>query len=250
MNTKSYRRPLAVATTVLVGGIAASLAGNLQAINLKDAAPGIGSYVSAILWPLFLFGAIEVMLHTPWISGWRDGLTRWAGLLSVAGVAFWISYWHMAHVLAAYGYDAVSAHAGPLAVDLTMAMATLALNRVGQARTVDLEPVPAAVLPAGDIEPTNSWLERMDILASEMDTDTTPAYPLEINPVSGPPALARSNEVKAESIPEDVALMIKTWGHADKDSRPAAGVMAELLAADSGRSPRTIRRWRTALGVN
>lgn len=132
--TRAHRRPAAVATLVLLAGVAASLAGNLQAINLDNAAPGIGAYISATVWPLWLFGTVELLLHTPWLSNWRDRLTKGAAVLLVASVAAWVSYWHLANVLSHYGYDVASRYAGPLAIDAAMVLATLALNRVGHAR--------------------------------------------------------------------------------------------------------------------
>jgi hypothetical protein len=244
---KTYRRALVVATIVLVGGIVASLAGNLQAINLGDAQPGIGAYVSAVLWPLFLFGAIEVMLHTPWVSSWRDGLTKWAGLLGVAFVSFWISYWHMAHVLHSYGYDSVSSHAGPLAVDITMAMATLALNRVGQARRApEPEARPVQVTLAAEAQ---NYVDTMadaghylDRLAGELTAETTTAFPLDIVPVSPAPA-----GVKPESVPADAADLILAWAGANPWERPRKGVVDALVALELGVAPRTARRWRDAL---
>jgi hypothetical protein len=244
---RTYTRALVVSTTVLVGGIIASLAGNLQAINLGDALPGVGAYVSAVLWPLFLFGAIEVMLHTPWINSWRDGLTKWAGLLGVAFVSFWISYWHMAHVLLAYGYDTVSAHAGPLAVDVTMAMATLALNRVGQARRASDMVVLTPSTDMGTPEDTYPSLadeagHYLDRLASELTVETTTAFPLDIIPVSPAPA-----GIRPESVPADAADLIRAWATADPTERPRKGVVDALVAIEMDVAPRTARRWRDAL---
>lgn len=134
MTGSNYTRATIVATTVLAGGILASLAGNLQAIHLDNARPGIGAIVSAIFWPLAIFGVVELVLHTPWVANWRDHLTKLATVVLVGGVAFWVSYWHLANVLSQYGYDVASRYTGPLAVDMAMILAALALNRVGQAR--------------------------------------------------------------------------------------------------------------------
>lgn len=131
---KTYRRALIVATLVLIGGISASLAGNLVAINLDNADPGFGEHVSAVLWPLLLFGVVEMLIHTPWVANWRDHLTKLATTIGVGAVAAWVSYWHLANVLSHYGYDVASRYAGPLSMDMGMVMAALALNRVGQAR--------------------------------------------------------------------------------------------------------------------
>lgn len=142
--TKNYRRSAGVATLVLAGGVLASLAGNLQAINLDNQTPGVGAYVSAVLWPLWLFGTVELLIHTPWLSNWRDRLTKGAVVILVAGVAAWVSYWHLANVLSHYGYDVASRYAGPLAIDAAMVLAALALDRVGQARRA-VRPVDMAI---------------------------------------------------------------------------------------------------------
>jgi hypothetical protein len=129
-----HTRATIVATLVLTGGVAASLAGNIVAIHLDNQRPGVGAIVSATVWPLVLFGVVELLLHTPWVANWRDHLTKLATVTLVASVAAWISYWHLANVLSHYGYDVASRYAGPLAVDSAMVLAALALNRVGQAR--------------------------------------------------------------------------------------------------------------------
>lgn len=251
MKTNTHRRALVMSTTALLAGIVTSLAGNLQAINLDNAKPGVGAYVAAMIWPSFLFIAIEVMLHTPWVRGWRDDMTRWAGLLGVAFLSFWISYGHMAHVLASYGYDTVASHVGPLAVDVTMTMAALALNRVGKARAA--QPVGEAkeeiMVTAVDILPEDldtligdeaqSWLDNLtDRL--ELNGTTTPAIP-----VSAPPAT--SNAVKPESVPELARTMFKEWAVADGFDRPIASEMYIKVGEACDVSPRTARRWYAAV---
>jgi hypothetical protein len=131
---KSYRRATVVASLVLGAGLIASLAGNVQSILLEDGAPGVGALISAVWWPIILFGMIELAIHTPWDTSTRDELTRWVGVLAIGLLAFYISYFHLAHVLSSFGYDVASRYAGPFAVDLAMVVATVALNRVGQVR--------------------------------------------------------------------------------------------------------------------
>jgi hypothetical protein len=173
---KTHRRAAWVATLTLALGIVTSLGGNLQAINLGGREPGVGAYISAVFWPLALFAAIEVMLHTPWLASRRDNLTKWVGLASVAGMAAYVSYGHMVHVLLAYGYDKPSGHFGPLAVDGLMAMCTLALNRVGQARRA---PAPVAT---------------PDLDAEAMELADAVANPDESSPPSAYAPLANRNE--------------------------------------------------------
>lgn len=242
MNGKStHLRPLIVATLVLLAGIAASLAGNIQAINLGDSAPGVGMYISAIIWPLFLFGAIEVMLHTPWARTWRDALTRWAGLTAVAGLSLYISYGHLVHVLEDYKYDTVSAHLGPLAIDLMMAMATLAMNRVGQARRGEkVGPLVKVhqVQSFTEVPPAAQWTDEDQALLDQWDED-----PIITRPVSPAPHLGRSNDIKPESVPGTAKELFETWMATPKGTRPIATDMYELVGAAHEVTGRTARRW-------
>lgn len=175
--SKPHRRATWMATLVLLAGVTASLAGNLQAINLDNHRPGIGAYISAIIWPVFLFLAIEILLHTPWLANWRDALTKGMAVVLVGGVAAYVSYFHLAHVLSSYGYDVASRYAGPLAIDACMAMATLALNRVGQARrlamaTLDGQEVAMADLAnAGQTPP---WATAFSEVGQDVAKDLAP----------------------------------------------------------------------------
>lgn len=265
--TKAHRRPAAIATTVLIMGIAASLGGNLQAINLNDAKPGAGAYVSALFWPLALFLAIEIMLHTPWVNSWRDALTKWVGLVGVAALALWISYGHLATVLDSYGYDVVATHVGPLAIDGLMAMATLALNRIGQARGHVATPITVATValdnaldvvaggkPMATEEPTldEDWATLERDLDEELAAMTAaartapepapeaPAAPA-VKSASGPAA------VKLTTVP---ALAAKRISEALEAGSSASELTAlDNALADEGLagSARTARRWRAAV---
>jgi hypothetical protein len=272
MSTKTHRRPATVATLTLLGGIAASLSGNLQAINLDNHQPGIGAYISAIVWPMTLLAVVEVLIHTPWLRTWRDGLTKAAAVGLVGAMAAYISYFHLAHTLSAYGYDVASRYAGPLAIDAAMVMATLALNRVGHARralatvqAVQAEPVQtpgfpdkAAMAeaepvqematedwdnPVLDIRPVESVADEaqhyLDRVARDLDPSTTPATPVQAVRFS-------SNEVRPDSVPADAQAYLGAWMLTDASDRPSPGQVDTLLASEFGVQPRTVRRWRTA----
>jgi len=268
MSTKTHRRPATVATLTLLGGIAASLSGNLQAINLGNHQPGIGAYVSAIVWPLTLFAVVEVLLHTPWLNNWRDGLTKAVAVGFVGLMAAYISYFHLAHTLSAYGYDVVSRYAGPLAIDAAMVMATLALNRVGHARRALATVDEADQMVAGRVDrltamdtldalDAEDWANLdgltedsgvadeaqhyLDRLSTELDPSTTPATPVQAVRFS-------SNEVRPDSVPTDAVDYLTAWKDASLAglATPSPGQVDTLLATEFGVQPRTVRRWRTA----
>jgi hypothetical protein len=186
--------------------------------------------------------------------------------MGAAFVALYVSYGHLQDVLAAYGYDIVSSHAGPVAIDVTMAMATLALNRVGQKRRVlDVsKPVPMsrAIVPAdtkdattmsepyvatvedvrqseeafaGDVSDMSSasiW-DRLDTIKDTKDS-TLPV------PVSPAPSVRTS----PDRIPGPVVQLLMAWHRAPVYDRPAPSDVDKLLASEAGKSTKTIYRWR------
>src|SRR5213079_1266501 len=119
-------------TGIALGGtvsIAANVAHSF--VPPPEAAPGwhphLGAIIGAIVWPVFLFLAIEILVANQWPAGIRYWLLRFGGLLPVAAVAAIVSYRHLSGLLAFYGEDRLVLTIGPLAVDGLMAMATGAL---------------------------------------------------------------------------------------------------------------------------
>jgi len=112
-------------------------------------APEPGAVVSAIVWPVFLFIAIEILARTAWPAGKAWRALRWGGLLPVALLAAFVSYRHLSGLLDHYGEEPLVVVFGPLAVDGMMAMATGALIATGRRRTPTPTPTPIpAAVPA------------------------------------------------------------------------------------------------------
>jgi hypothetical protein len=119
--------------------------------------PEPGAVVGAIVWPVFLFVAVEILARVAWPTGWSWQILRWGGLLPVALVAAIVSYRHLSGLLHHYGEEPIVYILGPLAVDGLMVMATGALLATGQLRvtttsapsTVDNRPAPA--VPAAPV---------------------------------------------------------------------------------------------------
>ena len=70
-----------------------------------------------MVWPVFLFVAIEILARTTWKPGARWIVLRFGGLIPVAAVAAVVSYRHLSGLLDFYGEDALTVAIGPLAVD-------------------------------------------------------------------------------------------------------------------------------------
>jgi Protein of unknown function (DUF2637) len=105
--------------------------------------PEPGAVVGAVVWPVFLFVAIEILARTAWPRGWSWMLLRWGGLLPVAGVAAFVSYRHLSGLLAHYGEEPLVTIVGPLAVDGLMVVATAALVATGSRRAATPAAPPA-----------------------------------------------------------------------------------------------------------
>jgi hypothetical protein len=99
--------------------------------------PEFGAVVGAIVWPVFLFIAVEILARVAWPAGLVWHFVRWAGLLPVAVVAALVSYRHLSGLLAHYGEEPIVYYLGPLAVDGLMVMATGALLATGRHHTTN-----------------------------------------------------------------------------------------------------------------
>ncbi|MEU7839987.1 hypothetical protein AB0B39_03355 [Micromonospora sp. NPDC049114] len=107
--------------------------------------PEPGAVVSAIVWPLFLFIAIEILARTPWPTGWGWDVLRWVGMPPVALVAAFVSYQHLSGLLRHYDEGTLVIWFGPVAVDGLMLMATAALLATKHTNTRPSNPAPATV---------------------------------------------------------------------------------------------------------
>src|SRR3954470_7619153 len=129
-------------------GGAVSIAANVghsfipPANAVADWAPESGAVVGAIVWPVFLFVAVEILARVAWPHGLTWQLLRWAGMVPVAAVAALVSYRHLSGLLGFYGEEPIVCVLGPLAVDGLMVMATGAILATGQPQHTNTPSVP------------------------------------------------------------------------------------------------------------
>lgn len=144
--------------------------------------PDPGAVTSAIVWPTFLFVAVEILARVPWPRRLGWDLARFGGLLPVALVAAFVSYRHLSGLLAYYGEDVLVSTIGPLAVDGLMIMATAALIATGARarahRTTSPTPSPTPTPPIPAIQPTPA---PAPVMASTSDT-VVPVAPRPVAP--------------------------------------------------------------------
>jgi len=146
-------------TGAILGGLV-SVAANVAHSFIPPAGapagwhPEPGAVVGAIVWPVFLFIAVEILARVTWPTGPAWQLIRWGGLLPVALVAAFVSYRHLSGLLGHYGEEPLVQHLGPLAVDGLMVMATGALIATGHRTATPLaRPDAAAGTAAADTAP-------------------------------------------------------------------------------------------------
>jgi Protein of unknown function (DUF2637) len=110
---------------VLILGLAASTVGNV--LHADDNL--ISQCISA--WPVAaLYLTIEVIARVP-IHRPALARARMAAAAVIAGIAAWVSYWHMAGVASRYGETGSSPYLLPLSVDGLIVVASICLVELG-----------------------------------------------------------------------------------------------------------------------
>jgi len=138
-----------VVRAVLVLGVGASIAGNVLHAS--------GTIISQIIagWaPTALLLTIELISRVP-VHHRSLALARWAATALIAGIAAWVSYWHMAAVASRYGETGASPYLLPLSVDGLVIVASICLVELGgRIRDAELSTdVSAPVSSAGSAAP-------------------------------------------------------------------------------------------------
>ncbi|MGA5306528.1 DUF2637 domain-containing protein [Micromonospora taraxaci] len=110
---------------VLALGVAASIAGNV--LHARDEL--ISQVISA--WsPLALLLTVELISRVP-VYRRHLAVARWIATAVIAGIAAWVSYWHMAAVASRYGETGGAQYLLPLSVDGLVVVASICLVELG-----------------------------------------------------------------------------------------------------------------------
>jgi hypothetical protein len=145
MRTQLGRLQWAV-RAVLTLGVAASITA-----NILHARPNIIAQCIAAWPPLALLITVELVSRIP-IYQRALGYVRIIATTIIAGIAAWISYWHMTGVVARYGETGTVPYLLPLSVDGLIVVASVSLvelagRRLGESPRV----APAVETPAGSV---------------------------------------------------------------------------------------------------
>ncbi|BFU47701.1 DUF2637 domain-containing protein [Krasilnikovia sp. MM14-A1004] len=148
--TKRWRRLRWAVRVALVVGVAASVAA-----NMLHALPNPISQAIAAWPPLALLLTVELISRVP---VYRRSLAavRLLATTVIAGIAAWVSYWHMTAVAARYGETGASPYLLPLSVDGLIVVASICLVEIsGRIETADHNP-PGPPLAAYELRPVTA----------------------------------------------------------------------------------------------
>jgi hypothetical protein len=126
-------------------GISASIAGNVAHVFVQNPSPPLGAVISAGIWPVSLFIALEVIARVSWPNKLVYRITRYGGLTAVALIAGLLSYKHMSALLSAYGEDSLSAALGPFVIDGLLVVCSVALLAIADNVRRQLHREPAVI---------------------------------------------------------------------------------------------------------
>ncbi|GIJ62102.1 DUF2637 domain-containing protein [Virgisporangium aurantiacum] len=98
--------------------------------NVLHAQPHLISQAIAAWPPVALLLTVELISRVPVHRRWLAVVRRLA-TAAIAGIAAWVSYWHMAGVAARYGETGASAYLLPLSVDGLILVGSVCLMELG-----------------------------------------------------------------------------------------------------------------------
>jgi outer membrane biosynthesis protein TonB len=228
-------------TGAILGGLA-SIAANVAHSFIPPAtaptgwAPEPGAVIGAIVWPVFLFIAVEILARTAWPHGRIWHLVRWAGLLPVAVVAALVSYRHMSGLLAHYGEEDLVVWLGPLAVDGLMVMATGALLATARTTTPTTQTV---AVPSTVDTPRTSSTDKSepsiaDVQPSPVDTEPVKVPATEPTPIPTPATVAaRITQPRPTNTPATSAAVSRPETRTTRRPRPTRPAQPATALAPS-----------------
>jgi Protein of unknown function (DUF2637) len=155
-------------------GVAASITGNV--LHAQDNL--ISQAISA--WsPIALLITIELISRIP-VHRRALAIARWAATALIAGIAAWVSYWHMAAVASRYGETGASPYLLPLSVDGLVVVASVCLVELaGRIREAGVSaPMSTGTAVPDRPSPILQYAEPLGPIPAPVDRVSTAAAPV------------------------------------------------------------------------
>jgi hypothetical protein len=204
----ALRRVRWAVRATLTFGVAASVAA-----NVLHAWPNPISQAIAAWPPLALLLTVELISRVP-MHRRSLAFARLAATAAIAGIAAWVSYWHMAGVASRYGESQTSAYLLPLSVDGLIVVASVCLVELaGRIRELD-----------------GRATEQVSTRATEQ-ISTWPTEPIATGPVT-------AGTVTASTVPSGtVPSGVTRTAAAAKATEPARAKVTESAPAKAAKRP-------------
>jgi Protein of unknown function (DUF2637) len=211
----------------LLLGVTASVTANILHAQANPVAQAIAAWP-----PVALLLTVELISRVP---VHRRGLAtvRLLATATIAGIAAWVSYWHMAGVAVRYGESGASPFLLPLSVDGLVVVASISLVELAGHLSATVHPSssePARPAAAPEAVPDPA-------LPPEAAAGLPPAPAPQPPPRRRPAPTPGTGPGEDGRVPAGTAAAVAYWIRRDP-SLPAA-----VIAARIGRSERTVRRY-------
>lgn len=125
MPLPQLRRVRWAVRATLTLGVAASVVANVLHAQDNPISQAIAAWP-----PLALLLTVELISRVP-VHRRSLAIARWVATATIAGIAAWVSYWHMVGVAARYGETGASPYLLPLSVDGLIVVASICLVELG-----------------------------------------------------------------------------------------------------------------------
>ncbi|MEE6262950.1 DUF2637 domain-containing protein [Plantactinospora sonchi] len=191
MPLPQLRRVRWAVRATLTLGVAASVVANV--LHARD--NPISQPIAA--WPpLALLLTVELISRVP-VHRRALAVARWVATATIAGIAAWVSYWHMVGVAARYGETGASPYLLPLSVDGLIVVASICLvelgGRISAAQAEQAQSTEQAAQAEQAQSPEQADLVSQaarapEVTGSEVARRTTRATPVAASTATGTPA--------------------------------------------------------------
>jgi hypothetical protein len=198
-------------------GVAASVAANILHAN-----PNPISQIIAAWPPLALLLTVELISRVP--THRRSlAIIRLATTAAIAGIAAWVSYWHMVGVAARYGEtEAAAAYLLPLSVDGLVIVASVSLVEITGRLRADPEHRSAA--------PTFTYAAQPTVAEARLAGPTSAPAPDPLLDRKQPSAVVPPDDQPSANEHSPRGTTCATIG--DSNNRPVRGASIEASALD------------------
>jgi Protein of unknown function (DUF2637) len=206
-------------------GVAASVAGNV--LHAQDGA--ISRVISA--WsPLALLITIELIARVP-VHSRGLAVARWAATAVIAGIAAWVSYWHMAAVASRYGETGASPYLLPLSVDGLVVVASICLVELGgRIRSTEVSvPVSDPADQEAVAAPRLQYAEPIGPEPAPVDKVSAPAVRARKPQPSTKAVIEREHRKNPDATHEDIAKRVGVSTKTVQRNRPKPAAAPEQI---------------------